>query len=402
MTKRPITASSSHVQRPIWVDTVLDTIKTNGSLLTVFAIALILVSGITLVDNPGNWWVSVLSVLAFCAIVFIFMNARVIIKVLFVGVLTLFLSTWGFQIGSIVEPRTGGGLVWMTSTLFCFFFLMSLSYLMASGVSRWGTIGIATTLGFASAYIMIAFRVPVIWSALLGIPVALMVFSFFYKLTRKTRFKTIDMPTNVLDDTLVETIIRGAELAGWESTVLRDDEESGSVLVWRDRAYLLHPVRMDEAFGTIGRKNDSLGYKGKNINPWLLHLALKKAPLWRARGAQITPVLLDMRNKSGSRDKIRIIGAGLPDTKKKLPVGLIKAKVLLSKNDEKTEDLLSIIDGELSPFVHPISDKQYLALARIGKTNKSDDELDESDNSGYNDSSENDSNMTEEGSLTDD
>lgn len=369
-------------QQSEFTENLRDTLASNGTLFTLFAIALIVISGVTLVDNPSNWWVSVASVLAFALVVFLFTNARVVIKVVLVTALNVFLASYAFQFGSIMDPQGVGGLVWMAATMFTFFALISLSYLVPSGTSRWGAIGLATVLGFCTTYACSTVAVPVALAALLGALVAGTTFLLRYRLNRRTMVQFGKMPPNVLTGMVAEGLAEGAHMAGWESTILQGEGETGSVLIWRDRAYLFHPVRMDSPLGVLGFRGEKLGYQGKNINPWLIHLALREAPLWRARGAQVSVVLLDLTGlATGVSQPMKVIGASLPDTQKRLPIGLVRAVGLKGRSSaslaEAAEDLISMVDDEMAPFVGTVTDRQYLALSRIGVTEESPEETSE-------------------------
>ena len=370
----------------------------NGRLFTILAIALIVFSGVTLVDNPSNWWMSALAVLSIGLIAFLFMNARVFVKVVFVSVMNLLFATTAFQVGSGLDPL-GGGLVWMGATLFTFFALLSLSYLLVSGRSRWGAIGTATLLGFITAMVVsVSGVVSVSIAAAIGTVVALVAFVLVFKFTNRTRYNQKNMPLNVLNDDLLGTLVDGFHEAGYTVRPLTREPKSrkvksatgrttetvraneGDVLVFKDHAFLLHPVEMDQQFTEVGtRRTARLGYHKKAINPWLLSVAFRRIPHWRSRNAPIMLVLLDVKNANGKTP--RVVGVSLPDTKRKLAVGVVPGRGALNNKDDAVDDLIEALEGEMSVFTSPLKEKHIKAMTRFAipiRPQKSDsDQVDE-------------------------
>lgn len=363
-------------ERPEFVQSLLDTVQSNGTLLTGIACFLILFTGMTLVNNPSQWWIAVIAVLGFGAVIFLFTNARVIIKVAIVVIILSFTVTESFQYGSILDQFGAGGLVWMSVTLFTFFSLMAYSYATSSGASRWSSLAVATIIGYISTFSLGVAGFDVKISAIFGMLAAAITFIFLYKFTRKTRFSYEKMPTNLLLEKDSERILEAVELMGWEAAIIEGSGEGeGGIVVWKDYAYFLYPVKMNSPFSEIGKKKTKLGYEGKDLNPWLISVAFKEAPLWKSAGANITVALLDLDNMNGKAD--RVIGVGLPDTKKKIPVGVFPSNVIQTKTSKTVENISKLIDRidvELSPYSTLLTDKQKIALSRINKTSEKVDE----------------------------
>lgn len=355
--------------RPEFVDSIIEVLKTNGTLLTGIAVALIILTGLTLVNSPEQWWIIGAAVLLFGAIIFLFMNARVVIKIFVVSIINILMASESFKFGSAFDQYGIGGLIWMCGTFFTFFILIAYSYLTNSGASRWGSIGVSSVFGYVSTFLLsMVFELDVKISTCIGVIISGLIFTYLYKGTRKTRYSKSRMPANVFDEKIEEKLVKSAEESGWNITPLphKKDPTSGGFLIWDERAYYLYPIDMDSPFSNIGRKTFRLGYSKKDINPWLLNLAFKEPPLWRSRGANINVVLLDMNSKNGLDHKI--IGVSLPDSKKKLPIGIFPSKIIKTEKDSKISALFDKIDLEMSPFTNDLNEKQKAALGRINKT----------------------------------
>lgn len=57
--------------RPEFVESLIDTVKRNGTLFTGIAAVLILLSGVTLINNPSQWWIAAVAVLGFGGVIFL-------------------------------------------------------------------------------------------------------------------------------------------------------------------------------------------------------------------------------------------------------------------------------------------------------------------------------------------
>lgn len=351
---------------PEFVESIVDTFKQNGGLFTICAVVLICVSGISIVEDPQNWWVSAVAVLVFSVIVFLFMNAIVFLKVILASFITMVFSSFGFSIGSSLDPRGTGGIVWMCVSLSLFFVCLAFSYLVSSGKSRWGGILLSQTIAFCSIYIISMGLIDVNIGVISGFIIGFSVFAIHYKLRKASRYSKKAMPENRLTEDLIEAIEAGATEAMMNSVaILGKKENTGNVLVWADRAYLLHPVFLQSAFTAIGRRNSSLGYQKKNINPWLINISFSETPAWKTRNADVMLVLVDLENRNGSEPKV--IDVSLPDTKKTLPVGIIPGRVLKSNNKDSLRKAFEQLEDEFNLYVKPLNDKQLRAISRIGK-----------------------------------
>lgn len=361
--------TSSHAKKekrtPEFVESFVETLRQNGGMLTIFAVVLICISGITLVENPANWWISAVAITAFFITVFLYMNARVFIKIGIASISTILLSSFAFKIGSYADPNGTGGLVWMCAVLFLFFGCLSFSYLVSSGKSRWGTLIGTQIITFGITYIVSVGFENVLLGTAVGLILGFVFFAVVYKLSGASRFSKSGMPVNLLTDNFIDSTSIAAEENAMDSFVIAGSkDETGSMVIWRDKAYLLHPIVMDKAFSAVGRKADKLGYNRKSVNPWLINVSFKETPVWKSRGANIMTVLVDLKNANGKEP--RVIGVALPDTKRKLPVGVLPGKIFESKDPEKLRAAFEMLEDEFSDFVKPVTEKQKNALSRFG------------------------------------
>lgn len=356
----------------VWIDlkeSLKETIQANGMLLTIVACAMIVITGVAVINNPSNWWVSALAVLGFSIVVFLFMNARVIIKSVISILVAIILSTFAFQISVSSIGYNTSGVMWMLSMLLSYTGLLTYSYMTNSGVSRWGVITFSNIIMFISVFIALSASVPLMLSCLIGLVISTVFFVFFYKFTKKTKVKNRKVPENIFTPKVTKALIAGAEEAGWNITLINNRKEgTGDFLIWKDRAYLLHPIALENKFTNVGKKHVSLGYKGKSINPWLLSLAFSNAPLWRSRGAEINVVLLDLKNKNNSSPKV--IGASVPDSKRKIPVSVFPARLIYGEDPAKIGKMIDKIDDEMGGYTNDLNARQKKALSRIGKRGK--------------------------------
>lgn len=359
----------SKKERPEIVDSIIEVFQKNGTILTVSLIAIILIGGISLIENRDSWWVLVGGICMIALTVFLFMNARIVIKIVIVSLMNLFMGTTAFQIGSFVDNLGTGGLVWMAEVLFTFFALLAYSYATTSTKSRWTTLGISTIIGFVGTYILSIGGLNTTISSGIGFAISAIVFVLIYKTGKKNTFKESQMPENYLDEKLNKLILELFKSSEWDATSLKEkDKDQGSIIVWEDKGYVLYPVKLEEAFSRIEeRRRTMLGYQENNINPWLLHLVHSEIPVWKSRNANLNLVLLDLNNRNGK--KARVIGVNIPDSNKKIPVGIIPAKSLLSGNLKEADNIITMLDAELSVHTRTLSDKQKSAMSRIGKTN---------------------------------
>lgn len=342
-----------------------EVVYTNSNLLVAFTAVLILVSGISVIDNPSRWWVPVLSLIALMTTVFMFMNFRVVIKGTVAVVMTAMLSSFAFTGGSLADPYGLGGVIWMGLVWALLFACLAWSYARQSGRSRWAVVMVTQMTSFLVSYSLVLSSFSVAISSVIGAVVGLIMFIVVYSVMGRNHFRVKNVPSNSMDDKLAGTLVDSADFIGWNSALIPEKDGKGSVLVWNeDHAYMIHPVLMSSPFGTIGRKSQRLSYNRKSITPWLNHLVYNKVPVWRSRGADITVILLDLNRRNG--DKIRVISQPVPDSKKVIPV--VVAPVSRVRKPSKIAAILQDVDKMLADSKRILSYSQLKALSGIGDT----------------------------------
>lgn len=367
-------------QRSELTDSLIEVFQKNGRMLTISLVAIIIIGGISIIENRDSWWILIVGILAIAVIIFLFMNARVFIKIAVVSLLTLFMGTTAFQIGSFVDNLGTGGLVWMASTFFTFFALLAYSYATTSTKSRWSTLGVSIVFGFIATYIFSIGGINTTLSSGIGFVIAAIIFVLIYKTGKKNTFKESEMPQNELNDEISSSAVDLFTKSGWGATSLKDpNKDKGTILVWEDKGYILYPVLLEEAFTSTETKRQAmLSYQENNINPWLLNLVFTKIPVWKSRNANLNLVLLDLNNRNGK--KARVVGVNIPDSSKKIPVGIIPAKSLLSGNLKEADNIITMLDSEMAIHTRSLSNKQKIALSRIGKIAENSDDVNEKEN----------------------
>lgn len=348
-------------------------LQKNANLFTFFAIAVIIVAGLGMVNGKTTWWLSAGAVLIIALIVFVFFNARVLVKAAIASLVALFTANFALSGGVFLSPESSVGLVWMTAQLFFFFAVVGVSYLTTGSRSRWtgASYALIFNLIMTSAFIESMNSNLAIG---LGMACGLALFMGYYRAGIWKAGRSSSAPANEISTSIDEALALHAEREGWEIRKMHKvnrirKTDTIDYLVWNGQhAYVLHPVRLESKFSiSPSRKSTKLVHRGMSINPWLLWLINKRIPLWRARNANIMLVLLDVSNMNGTTPET--IGVSLPDTPKKLPVGIFPAKNMLAQR--KKIGVLSAIDRKYGVYLRDLTEKQKQAMSEIGMDDSS-------------------------------
>lgn len=337
--------------------------QTNGLLITIFACVAIVISGFTLIEAPERWWIVLLLVAGVFIGVFVLINAAIVIKVLASLAVLVFTTAFSFQLGATIDPNGSGAFIWLFSTLIVYFGSLAVSYTVPSGQSRWSVLILTEFAYFVSVVLIAGAGLSLSWTAGAAAVTAIVFYFVVYRFGARSRTVSDSMPQHIHNEAIEYSVQKAAELAGLQARPVNhfDDEMH---LVWGDRAYLLYPVKLEQAFGTIGRKNVQLSYKGKSINPWLRSLNFTHIPRRKARGADMLLVLVDLDNRNGA--EIKTIGVTVPDSKAVVPVGMMPGKLLSSTDEPALKKALQRLDSSFMEHVDDLTPKQKKALEDFG------------------------------------
>ena len=327
-----------------------------ANLVTMGAVAVLLIAGIAWIDGNSNWWKLALTVTAAFAFVVAFLNIRSFVKAAFTVLFTIVASSFAFQTGTLLDYDRGAfGITWMGCMLALFFALLAISYLGLSGRSRWSTILLSEAVLFIVTYMLAMSRTPLLLALGIGVCLASLCFFLLFFVFNRINHNAKGMPKQKMDFDDATGFCKNLK-DSWNTLLsYSDKDKTGNILVWNsEHAYLLVPVKFEHAIETM-RKN-SLGYNGKSLNPWLLGLLSR---VNRIHGADVTLVLLDITNANG--DKPLMLGVSIADSNKSIPV-----LVAPGKQVTRSQELMRIIDETMSPNKVALTKRQSSALSKLG------------------------------------
>jgi len=343
---------------------LLEAIKEHGTWFTISVVGLIIIFGVTLANDPSKWWVGLAVAAGLSLFLFTAANGRVVLKAIG-SIFVLGMSIAGAaSMGALVATVPLFGLTWPVYQLSAYILALAVSYVVYSGRGRWTYLGLMAVGQFGlTAFLVIVNADPHI-SAITGALVALGGFAAAYFFNGKTRVSKL-MPGTGFSREFLEATIRGAEKLDLNLRIIPARRGIDShLLVYGDRAVILYPVALDQGFGAIGRRMSRLGYRGKDINPWLLRLSFFTSPSWKSRGASPALVLVDVNKKNGGEGKV--IGISLPDSKRKAVVGVQPAPPLRKDRNSYGEKLISNSLRLMDDYSIELTEKQKSALSKVG------------------------------------
>lgn len=327
--------------------------KEQGSLLTVSAVVLIIVGGLLLIDRPANWVSILLIVVAILGIVATFLRVRVIIKFSITIFIVLLAATSIFELGLSIDPSGRIGSMWGLLYLSFFFLTLGISYLLPAPYSRWTILTLSSIVSWVATLFVTMFSL----SILLGlIAMSSGVFFFLLVYLLPYRLKAKSYPPNYFKEGEIEKVKKQLNKIGFGYTEFTNSDKSqGYLLTWSyenpSAAYILYPVKMEQPFGTIGRKKrQGLSYKGVSINPWLQKIYWSVTKNSLIGGG---PLLVLLKVGQTSKD-VKIIGMKNPDQTSDVPVGVISS---VSAKSFK----------ELEPYTGVLKEKQILRFEEINE-----------------------------------
>lgn len=340
-----------------------ETFQANGLLITVFACVAIVLGGFTLIEAPERWWLVLLLVFCFFLAIFLLINAAVVIKMVISLVVMLLSAAFAFQAGATLEPSTSGAFVWLFATFVVYFGSLAISYLIPSGQSRWSILILTTAFYYVAVFSVSAAGLSLSLTAGAAALTAFAFYGLVFRFGSRSRTAEESMPVNETSAVLDYSIPSASTLVGLQSRKLVKGDKNFFV-VWGDRAYIIYPVKLEQAFGVTGKKHIQLSYKGKGINPWLRYLSFTLNLSRKGRGADMLLVLADTTNANGAVAKV--IGVSLPDSKAVVPVGIMPSKLLMSRDEPALKKALAGLESSFDDFADRLSEKQKHALSDFG------------------------------------
>lgn len=353
---------------PTWMDDFKDRagemLSRNSTILTGFLAAFIIFTGYTLLEMPESWYVPIIALGVALVLFMLFVEARGFFKQVGAILVTLVASAISFLMASIADPYTSAPLIWFSAYWIVFFGSAAMSYAIIRGRSRWGAIMFAEFAAFVAGYIALFGSLNINIAAISSGATGIAIFSLSYYLSGKSRFSSKNMPLNVTTEEVTDGVIDAADASDWFArSYVNSKNGEAHYLTWNEKAYLLVPVYMSEKFSLVGNRwSTGLGYNGRPINPWLVDLIYNKTPFWLSRSAPVMVVLLDLKNGNGR--EVRTIAASIPDSRHRVPVGVMPARDLLGSNS-KRNDLLEKIDKEFAQHTRALTIKQLKTLSSI-------------------------------------
>ena len=343
---------------------ILEAIKRHGTWFTVSVVGIILALGFTLVSDPSKWWVALAISGGLSIFIFTAANGRVVLKAIGSIFVLLLCVAGAASMGSMVITVPIFGLTWPVAQIAVYLFALALSYVVYSGRGRWTYLGLMAISQFALTSLLVILNADPHLSMLVGGLMGLVGFALAYLLNGRTRVSRL-MPESGFSREFVEAVARGAEKLDVSFRVVPARRGIDShLLIYGDRAIILYPVALEQAFGAIGRRASKLGYKGKDINPWLLRLSFFTSPSWKSKGASPSLVLVDTERKNGGEGKI--IGVALPDSKRRAVVGIQPAPPSRKDRDSYGEKLIAASFALMDDYSLELTEKQKLALSKVG------------------------------------
>lgn len=333
-------------------------VQRNANVITVIVTVGIILIGGSFASGSGAWLYTMGAVGAIGLLVLIYLNFKSVIKAALAIFVLLYTMSTMIRFSVILSDEKL--LAYATLQQLCLFLLLLLFSYFISGIrSRWTAVGLATLVNFS---IILQYNTALGFAS--GAAIGSIVFFLHFKYLKNPFSLRNSTPELVDNENIDKRIHEIALLEGWNvkkrTKRLFRRKYVPDYLVWNDtNAFLLIPIRLNEELKAIeGRRGAKLTYMGNPVNKWLVGLTGPRIPLWTARYASVMVVLLDTDNTNGTEAKT--IGVSLPDTMRKLPVGIYPAKKMFgSAKKVKTLSHLSEVYG---PFTKSLSTKQYKAL----------------------------------------
>ena len=315
------------------------------------------------------------------------MNARLLLKAAAAIGMTLFATDMSLKVGFLSAPQSNIALIWSSAHLFLLLLLLTYSYISIGYKSRWIGIFLAQFF-FLITTSALGVTIGLGISVFIGFSLGVLVFLTYTRWISLFFLSRAIFPENTVKDGFDEKLMFWCNKTDWNvrKFVRNSKTETTTYMVWNNNhCYVLYPINMEEKFDEkLSKKHASLTYLNKNINPWLLYQTKKNLPLWRSGNAPMMLVLFD--NDSVNGRTAEAIGVSIPDSQKKIPVGIQPGKNFMTSK----KNPLDSIDEKFGKYLPTLSKKNLKALDSFGRSGKS-EYLDDNDNLNNNNVSADDS-----------
>ena len=354
-------------------------LEKNLKLLTVGAVATIVLVGAFYSQAPHMTWVPLMWFAGAVALLFVFQTFPGFSKAIISIVVMTTLSSLAIATGLAFDPYSGANIAWAFALWAGWAISLTWSFMKISSVSRWTSLtvaGIATYIVgamVASAFISLQAAVYA------TIPVSVLLFWVTYRLLPKARILGGKTPINLFKPEVTEQLSLDAANHDWSFTtikeptlldrVLRRYPKKGGYLMWDDKAYYVYPIYLQQQlqrltkttrFKKLPTDKNYWEYQGRDITPWLLDIAANHAPIFKVGGADIGVILLDVRNIN--RREPEIMEVPLPDSQRKIQVAIVPAGNLFSKKENGS--VIGTFETVFGDVQRELTDSELLALAK--------------------------------------
>lgn len=354
-------------------------LEKNLKLLTVGAIATIVLAGSFYSQAPQMTWLPVMWFAAVTVLLFVFQAFPGFSKAIISIVVMTVLSSLAITSGLAFDPYSGANIAWAFSLWAGWAISLTFSFMKISSVSRWS----ALTISGIATYIAAA----VVASALMSLqaavyatnPVSVAFFWVTYRLLPKARILGGRTPINRLTHEVTEQLSLDAANHEWSfatvaepnllDRVLRRDPKRGGYLMWDEKAYYVYPIYLRQQlrrltktsrFKKLPTGRNYWEYQGRDVTPWLLDIAANHAPIFKVGGADIGVILLDVRNIN--RREPEILEVPLPDSQRVIQAAIVPAGNLLSTKENGS--VIGSFQDVFGDAQRELTTHEVLALAK--------------------------------------
>jgi membrane protein len=354
-------------------------LEKNLKLLTIGAVATIVLAGSFYSQAPKMTWLPVMWFAAGTVLLFVFQAFPGFSKAIISIVVMTTLSSLAITSGLAFDPYSGANIAWAFSLWAGWAVSLTWSFMKISSVSRWTALtisGIATYIaGAMFASVLMSLQAAVYAT----IPVSVALFWVTYRLLPKARILGGKTPINLFKPEVTEQLSLDAANHDWSFTtvkeptlldrVLRRYPKRGGYLMWDEKAYYVYPVYLRQQLQRLTRttrfkklptSQNYWEYQGRDITPWLLDIAANHAPIFKVGGADIGVILLDVRNIN--RREPEVMEVPLPDSQRVIQVAIVPAGNLFSTKENGS--VIGSFKDVFGDAQRELTDRELLALAK--------------------------------------